>query len=91
MSSSEIKNVVSLKNEFNLSNEDFFRIIEEAFLYKHLSCARIQRVLSKYLLTIRFMEKLIEYNFSLDYDNDYKVLSNYSDIEKIKKLTFDFK
>ena len=37
------------------------------------------------------MEKLIEYNFSLDYDNDYKVLANYSDIEKIKKLTFDFK
>ena len=69
----------------------FFRIIEEAFLYKHLSCARIQRVLSKYSVTIRFMEKLIEYNFSLDYDNDYKVLANYSDIEKIKKLTFDFK
>ena len=60
MKVSEIKNVVSLKNEFNLSNEDFFRLIEEAFLYKYLSCARIQRVLSKYLLTIRFMEKLIE-------------------------------
>ena len=90
MTSSEIKNVVSLKFEFNLSNEDFFRIIEEAFLYKHLSCARIQRVLSNYFVTIRFMEKLIEYNFSLDYDNDYKVLANYSDIEKIKKLTFDF-
>ena len=69
----------------------FFRINEEAFLYKHLSCAGIQRVLSKYSVTIRFMEKLIEYNFSLDYDNDYKVLANYSDIEKIKKLTFDFK
>lgn len=90
MTSSDIKDIVSSKNEFNLSNEDFFRIIEEAFLYKHLSCARIQRVLSKYSVTIRFMEKLIEYKFSLDYDNDYKVLGNYSDIEKIKKLTFDF-
>lgn len=91
MTSSEIKNVVSLKFEFNLSNEDFFRIIEEAFLYKHLSCARTQKVLSNYIVPIRFMEKLIEYNFSLDYDNDYKVLANYSDIEKIKKLTYDFK
>lgn len=91
MTSSEIKCVVSLKFEFNLSSEDFFRIIEEAFLYKHLSCARTQTVLSKFLVTIRFMEKLIEYNFSLDYDNCYKVLANYSDIEKIKKLTFDFK
>ena len=90
MTSSEIKNVVSLKSEFNLGSEDFFRLIEEAFLYKHLSCARTQKVLCNYIVTIRFMEKLIEYNFSLGCSNNYKVLANYSDIEKIKKLTFDF-